>query len=59
MANKKTDVTIDTVLANLYTSATEFNDKLAVAKEMVKLEMARLKAEPADDGDVVPSALKD
>lgn len=55
---KKPKSNIDTVLNSLYTDAKEWSDKLAVAKEMVRLEMARLKASPDEGGDV-PAALQD
>lgn len=53
---KKTE--IDKVLKDLYSSAVDFNDKLSVAKEMVKVEIARLKGQP-EDGSDTPDALKD
>lgn len=53
---KKTD--IDKILNDLYTKASEWNDKLSVAKQMVELEKARLKASD-DNGSDVPEALKD
>ena len=56
---KKATITIDKILADLYTKGCDFNEKLSVAKEMVKLEMARLKSEPEEDGDKVPAGLRD
>lgn len=51
---KSTGFDIDKTLQDLYTSAKEdFEKKLLVAKEMVKLEMARLKQaeeEPGGEG---------
>jgi hypothetical protein len=49
--------TIDSTLKNLYDSAKEFPDKLAVAKEMVKIEIARLKGTPNEED--IPTGLKD
>lgn len=49
-SKKKGSGEIDKVLKDLYDSAKEFNDKLQVAKEMVKLEMARLKQEESGEG---------
>jgi len=55
--NKTAD--IDKTLADLYTSAKEnFNDKLQVAKLMVTIECARLKATEGG-GDDTPEGLKD
>jgi hypothetical protein len=55
---KKQTSDIDKTLKDLYTSAKEFGDKLSVAKEMVKVEIARLKGDPQDPNDI-PTGLKD
>lgn len=59
MAKEKKGATvgIDNVLNDLYNKAGEFTDKLAVAKEMVKLECARLKQ--GEDNSDIPDFYKD
>lgn len=49
---------VDEVLSELYTGADNWNDRLNVAKEMVKLEMARLKGDNLGGGDT-PEGLRD
>ena len=54
---KKSTITIDETLKDLYAAAgTDFNQKLAVAKIMAQVEIARLKNQE-EGGDGIPDGL--
>jgi len=56
---KKSTITIDETLKDLYAAAgNDFNQKLAVAKIMAQVEIARLKNQE-EGGDGIPDGLKD
>jgi hypothetical protein len=58
MAKKNNSNDIDKILKDLYALSSEFNDKLSVVREMVKLEMARLRGDQ-DLRNPIPEGLQD